>query len=80
MQHAVTRLKSAYCFLCVSHRTSTITGVCIDSLYLVAMPRECWHTLSLVLNRAVFMGELMDPDMQTLSFEYQQHVSMARDS
>lgn len=35
--------------------------------------------LSLALNRAVFMGELMDPDMQSRGFEYQQRVSMVSD-
>lgn len=35
--------------------------------------------LSLALNRAVFMGQLMDPDMQNKAFEYQQHVNMASD-
>lgn len=42
------------------------------------MPRVLAH-LSLALNRAVFRGEPMDPDMQNRSFEYQQRVSMARD-
>lgn len=82
MQPAVTvsYIKSAHCFLCVSQRTSTITVVCIYSLYLVGgvMPRVLAH-LSLALNRAVFRGEPMDPDMQNRSFEYQQRVSMARD-
>lgn len=35
--------------------------------------------LSLALNRTVFTGELMDPEMQSKGFEYQQHDSMASD-
>lgn len=35
--------------------------------------------LSFTLNRTVFTGELMDPEMQNKGFEYQQHVSMASD-
>ena len=35
--------------------------------------------LSVVLNKPVFMCEVMEPDIQSKGFEYQQHVGMVSD-
>lgn len=68
--------------ICCYQRTSTIVNSSLHLQFIFSWWCDAQRVLahlSLSLDRAVFTGEPIEPDMQNRGFEYQQHVSMASD-